>query len=208
MRSGAPAVRASPAVAARRVRREARSLEREPEAGELFDLVAAFDRRLEIELLDHVGIGTDQLASAAGQRLVGGFAALEEVDRAPALCPLVGDPRLEPQTWNLGEVVDRLVAQVAPQLADRGLGVGEAPENEPNEHGSGGLLARPGQLRDQLLDLAQELRLLVPEIVEVALEGGVNHAQLGVCQFDRGHGVTLPWRLWAFRPSSPSRLAD
>src|SRR5207248_6998939 len=59
----------------------------------------------------------------------------EEVHGAPALGPLVGDPSLEPQPGHLLELLDRLVAQVAAELRDRRLRVGETPEDEPDDHG-------------------------------------------------------------------------
>ena len=55
------------------------------------------------------------------------------------------------------------------------------------------------QLREQRLDLAKDVGLLVAEIVEIGVDGGVQQPQLVVRQFDRVHGGTLtdpPRGLW------------
>src|SRR5215216_5049592 len=97
---------------------ETQLLECEAEPRELFVGVPALDRRLEVELLDEIGILADQLARQARQLLVGCLTGLEEVERAPALSGGVRDPGLQPQPLDVLERVDRLVAQVPAQLLD------------------------------------------------------------------------------------------
>jgi hypothetical protein len=127
--------------------------------------------RLDVELFTDVGLFADQLTSSARRLLASRLRRLPEVDRSPALGHLVRDPRLEAQARNLLELIDRLVSQVAAQLLDRGLRVGEVPEDEAEQHAR--LLEEPlviRQLLEQLLDLAQDVRLLVTEVVEIGVQ--------------------------------------
>src|SRR5688500_11618089 len=110
------------------------SLEGEAVVRQLLVGELALDGRLQVELLDEVGLLPDQLAHPARKLLVGGLARLEQVERAPALPRGVRDPGLEAQAVDLGERVDGLVAEVPPQLLDRGLRVGEVPEHDPYDH--------------------------------------------------------------------------
>src|SRR4029453_8117855 len=55
-------------------------------------------------------------------------------------------------------------------------------------------LCGPWQLRDQRLDRAQEVGLLMPEVVEVRPQGLMEEAQLPVVELDRLHGASLPPR--------------
>ena len=119
------------------VRRQVALLEREAEPRELVLDEAALDRRLEVELLDDLRILSDQVAHTGRQHLVGLLPRLEQVEGAPALAQRVRDPRLEAQPFDLGELVDRLVAKVAAKLLDRGLRIGEAPEHDPHDHQNG-----------------------------------------------------------------------
>src|ERR671910_3201859 len=117
-------------------RRDRSALEGEAEAGQLLDVEPALDRRLDVELLGNVGLLADQLARAAGEILPGGLERLPDVDRAPALRRLVRQPELQPQALDLLELVDRFVDEVAAQLLDRHLRVGEVPEDEADDHSS------------------------------------------------------------------------
>jgi hypothetical protein len=77
------------------------------------------DRRFDVELLADVGLLADQLARSARQVLPSGLRRLPDVDGAPAFGRVVRDPRLEAEPRDLGELLDGLVAQVAPQLFQR-----------------------------------------------------------------------------------------
>ena len=48
-----------------------------------------------------------------------------------------------------------------------------------------------GKLGEHRLDLAEDVGLVVAEVVEIRVEGGVQEPQLVVRQFDRVHGGTL-----------------
>ncbi len=125
---------------ARRCAREPRShrrrshISKAAEARQLLDVEAALDRGLDVELLGDVGLLADQLARPARKRLPRSFDRFPDVDRAPALGRLVGDPELQPQALQLLELVDRLVHEVAAQLGDRRLRIGQIPEDEPDDH--------------------------------------------------------------------------
>src|SRR3954465_11646787 len=108
---------------------------------------AALDRGLDVEVLGDVRILADQLACPARQLLRGRLGRLPEVDGAPAVGRLVRDPGLEAQALHLLEGVDRLVVQVAPELGDRRLRVGQVPEDEPDDHYRGGSFARSSLMR-------------------------------------------------------------
>src|SRR5262249_24819703 len=91
---------------------------------------------------------------------------------------------------DLGELLNGLVSQVAPQLLDRRHRVGEVPENDPEEHSrlvEESLVIR--QLVEQLLDLPQDVGLLVAEVVEVRVQCAADQLELVVRQLDRviGH---------------------
>src|SRR5215216_5954449 len=113
-----------------------RLLEREPEPRELFEDEAALDGRLDVELLADVGVAADQLPGPARELLVGRLARLPEVHRPPPLGGLVGEPGLEAKARNLLERVHGLVAQIAAELPDGRLRVGEVPEDEPDDQGA------------------------------------------------------------------------
>jgi hypothetical protein len=105
-------------------------LEGEAAPRELLVCEEALDGRLDVELLADVRILADQLAGLARHFPLGCLAGLPEVDRTSALGCLVRDPGLEAKPRDVLERIDRLVAQVAPQLSDRRLRVGEIPEDE------------------------------------------------------------------------------
>ena len=94
---------------------------------------ATLDSRLDIELLDQIGLLADQLADAARELLIGLLARLEQVEGAPTLAERVRDPGLEAKTLDLGELVDGLVAEIPAQLLNRRLRVGEVPEDNADE---------------------------------------------------------------------------
>ena len=129
--------------------------------------------QLPVELLTEVRVFADQLARAARQLLVGRLARLPEVHGAPALGRFVRDPRLEAQPGNLLERVDGLVTEVAAQLPDRRLRVGEVPEDEAQEHS-----ARRRKLGDERLDLAEDVRFVVGDVACERNLGSQNRARL------------------------------
>src|SRR5262249_24819701 len=69
----------------------------EPALGELLERERAFDRGLDVELLDDVGVLSDHLPRWAPQLLLGGLRRLPQKDRAPAVGRLVRHPCLETQ---------------------------------------------------------------------------------------------------------------
>src|ERR1051326_3342271 len=91
--------------------RDARALafEREPQPRELLLDEPSLDRGFDVERLTDLRVLADQLASAAGHRLLRRLRGLPQIDRAPALGRLVRDPGLEAQPRNVRELVDRLV---------------------------------------------------------------------------------------------------
>ena len=99
-------------------------------------------RRLEVEHLDDLRVLADQLARPRRQLLLGGLPRLPDVDRAPALGRPRRRPTLEEEPRDLLELLDRLVAEVAPQLADVRQRVREVPEHEPRRSSEGPRAAR------------------------------------------------------------------
>jgi len=85
-------------------------------------------------MLADVRLLADQLARSARHLLTSCLRRLPEVDRSPALGHLDRDPRLEAQARNLLELIGRLIPQVTAQLIDRGLRVGEVPEDQAEKH--------------------------------------------------------------------------
>src|SRR3954466_6978066 len=70
--------------------------ERGPATGQQRIGEHALDARLEVEVLLEVGVLADHVARAAGQLLPALLLGLPEVNGAPAVALLVGDPELEP----------------------------------------------------------------------------------------------------------------
>jgi hypothetical protein len=90
----------------------------------------ARDRRLDVELLSDLRVLADQLACSARQLLAGRCGGFPDVD-APHRSVVSSEiPGFEPEAGNLLELVDRLMPQVAAQLVDRRLEVGEIPEDD------------------------------------------------------------------------------
>src|SRR4051794_39611020 len=141
-RPGSRALRRSPSsldhttrVSRVRFATRSRSGEGRPAAAQRRVGVGALDARLEVEPLLEVRVLADELAGAAGERLPAGLLGLPQVDRAPAVALLVGDPHLEAQARDLAERVDRLLAQVLAHLRDRRLRPVELPPHDTHAHG-------------------------------------------------------------------------